>query len=139
MVTPASAHSLIEEDFAAGLVNCLRELKVGLLGEMRLARVRAPQKAAHRHTFSSEVREYDTYFGARTTQPLVGITLPIGELDRVAVAEGAKRRVQRLVILGAIDQYVDAVSGGPRRTITSPAVEQRAPVAALLCCQEPIL
>ena len=77
--------------FAAGLVNCLRELKVGLLGEMRLARVRAPQKAADEHTLSSEVCEYDAYLGARTTLPLVGITLPVGEVDRVAVAQRAKR------------------------------------------------
>ena len=86
VVAPAAPDALVEQDLAAGLVHLLVEREVLLLAEVRLRRVRPPEQPAHVHAAPGEVGEDVRELGAGPDEPLVGVALPVGEVDPVVAA-----------------------------------------------------
>jgi len=86
-MTSSAPYALVEDDFSAGFVDQLGQRGVVLLGEVRLTRMRTPQKTAHIYPALRSRSQDVSDLSARSAKQLVTVTLPIGEVDVVAFAE----------------------------------------------------
>ena len=131
--------ALVEEELATRVVDLSYELDVLLLAEVRLPRVRPPQETTYVDAAPREVGEHVTHSGIRTSQTLIRVSLPIGEVHPVVPAEGAENLVEAGEVLGAVDQHFDAVALRPGSAVSSPSVELGGAVPALFRSQEPVV
>ena len=123
---------------AAGLVDRFRQAEVGLLGKVRLTRVRAPQQPANMHATSGEVGQHEADLGARPVKTLIGIALPVGEVHRVVRLERGELLVQASEVLHAVDEHLDLIALRPRGGARVSAIDLGCRVPALVRGQEPI-
>ncbi len=80
VVTPAAAHTFVEDDLAPGCIDHLGESGVALLGEMRLTGVRPPQQSADVDTARRDLGQHATDLRVRPVEQLVAVALPIREV-----------------------------------------------------------
>ena len=140
VVAAAPPHPLVEQDLAAGLVDLSDERGVLLLAEVRLSRVRSPQQPAHVHAAPREVGEHVADLGARAVEPLVGVALPVGEVDPVVPAEACRaprsRRAKYSAPSTSTATWLPSVHAV---AVAAPTVDLGGGVAALLRGQEPVV
>src|SRR5688572_2949096 len=139
MMAPAAPDPLVEEHLTASLVDRFGQADVVLLGEVRLARVRAPQQTAHLHTAMSRLCENLADLRAWSAQLLVGVSLPVCEIDTVTGPERTEHLVQRPKVRIAIDQHSHAVAYRPRLVIAATSIDRTTRIAAFIGGQEPVL
>ena len=134
-----AADPLVEEDLAARSVHHHADVRVLLLAELRLVRVRAPDKAANVDAAADGRRQYRSQLGARPRHPLARIPTPFQEPDMVTGPQTSHVLVEPGEISRTVNQGRDLVSLGPGSAITSLAIDRRRSVAALGWIQEPFV
>ena len=138
VVAAAVADALVEQHLTAGLVHDARERQVLSLAEVHRLRVRPPEQAPHVHAATGQLGDHVADRGPGTGELLVGITLPVGEVQPVAGAGRAQHLVQAGEVLGAVDQHPAVVALGPGGS-TVAAVELGGLVAPLGRVEEPVV
>ena len=89
--------------------------------------------------FARQVGEHVADLGTGADEALVGVALPVGEVDPVVRSEGAEHLVEAGEVLGPVDQHLDAVALGPRRAVAATAVDLGGGVAAFVRREEPVV
>ena len=139
VMAPAAPHAFVEHQLTARLVHLAHERGVVLLAEVGLARMRTPEQPAHVHVAPGEVGEDLAQLGAGPVELLVGIALPIGEVDPVARLELAQLPVEPAEVLGPVDEHLDVVALGPRLAVAAAPIDLGGGVAPLVRGQEPVV
>jgi hypothetical protein len=125
-----SPDPLVEQHLAAGVVDLVTEVEVGLLVEVRPRGVRAPQQSLHLDAAACRARQDLAQLGPGPVQALVGVAAPVRQHDQVAGAQVAQLPQEPGKVAAAVDQRLDPVAERPR-----PDAGRR--VAALRRAQEP--
>ena len=140
MVAAPAPHPLVEQDLAAGrgstiLVSarfCCSE-KFTCAGCERHS---SPRTCTPR---PREVGEHVHELGARAGEPLVGVTLPVGEVHPVVGARATQSTsYRRPKYVGAVDEHLDPVARAPAGALAPRSMRVHA-VAAFVRGQEPVL
>jgi hypothetical protein len=73
VVAAVTAHTLVEEDFAASVIDGLHEVQVLLFAEVVLVRMRPPDQPTHVNVALRQGSQHTCHLRAWTLQALVGI------------------------------------------------------------------
>ena len=129
----------VEQRLRAALLEPLAEAAVLLGGEAQGLLVRAPDQAADVDAALVGATEHRGDLAARLAdQLLVGVALPVGEEDQVALTGRLEPFVELGVVRRPVDERPDQVALRPRLLAGVVVVEPRARVAALARGQQPV-
>ena len=139
MVRPAVAHPHVEQRLGAAVLELLAQRAVLAREEADLVPVRAPDQPAHVDAALVRPGQHVDHCAAGVVghQQLVGVALPVGEQQHVALAGGFHPLVQLTEVFRSVDQRPAEVALRPGR-VGVDAVDARRVVVALLARQEPV-
>ena len=138
MVGPAHAHAHVEQRLGSSLLQVLPESPILPRREPKRLGMRTPHQAPYvDSTFVSSSEHFGHFAAWLPSQAFVGVTLPVREIDQVAIAGRFDPLEQLVEIRRAVDQRAYEVAGGPRLITGMPRVNARAGVAPLRGGEEP--
>ena len=139
VVRAAGAHPHVEQHLGAPLLQLLPEVAVLGGEEAGPVEVRAPHQPAHDDAALVRAGQHlDDLAAGLAGEPLVGVTLPVGEEHEVARSGGLDRVVQGTEVRRAVDERADEVALRPRPVAAVAGVQRRGRVAPLGCGEEPV-
>ena len=139
VVRAAVAHSHVPQALAAGLVDLLTHLAVSVCAVAEPVPVGAPQQPADVDAALHRGDERGAERRARVVgEQLVGLALPVGEVDAVAGAQAADPLVELGEVGTPVDDGPDGVAAAPGRAVASHVVDPGVRVLPLLVGQEPL-
>lgn len=113
VVASEGQHALIENDFAAGLLEPQSELAILRTGEAECLHVRAPHHALHEATAVGDGRERILDGHAVVGEQLFRVAAPVGEENQIVAFGPLECLRQRREVRLAVHQILDAVALGP--------------------------
>jgi hypothetical protein len=137
VVRAESADALVELDLAARAVHDLGKMRILLLAELLLIRMRPPDESAD---VAPPVDRVDEQLSeGRPVQPLVRVPAPVQDPDGVARAHGPQLLGEPTEVRTPVQQRRDGVAGRPCEPGVASTIDRRRGIAALLTCQEPVV
>ncbi len=138
VVTAATPNALVEQHLASGFVDEAREGQVLALAEVHGLRMGAPEQPADVDAPPREFRDHVAHGGAGPGELLVGVALPVGEVQPVAPVGVAQRVVQPREVVGSVDEHSPFVAHCPRAAVAVTLIDLGGVVPALRCTEEPV-
>ena len=139
VVRATGADPHVEDRLGAALLQGAAQAQVLVGGEADGAGVRAPDQAAYVDPALVRATEHLGDLAARLAgEPLVGVALPVGEEDQVALAGGLDPLVELGEVRRPVHQRPDQVALRPGLLARVPVVQPGRGVAALLLAQQPV-
>ena len=139
VVRAAGPDAHVEQHLCAASLQLLAEVAVLRGEESGLVQVGPPHQTPDVDAALVGATEHLDHLAAGLPrQPLVGVALPVGEEDEVALASGLDGVVELAEVRRAVDQRPDQVARGPGPVTVVPVVEHRGRVRPLRHGQQPL-
>ncbi len=139
VVRAAGAHAHVPQALAAGLVDLLTELAVPVRAVPEAVPVGAPQQPTDLDAAPDRCDEHGAERRAGVVgEQLVGVALPVGEVEAVPGAQLADALVELGEVRPPVHDGADGVAAAPRGAVAADLVDPGVRVLPLLVGQEPL-